>query len=208
MKLNTYFLESEKLKFSKKQVSEISDVIEEHATIAGNIFGLKLLNFTVYPTKKVIRETGESGFTESSDFIRLGIDPDRTDKSVKNVVPSTIYHEICHAARQRKLDFSRTLLDAVISEGLATAFEEKMFPRFVAPWGIYSKLEIDKLLKIFDGHRTDRSYNYFEWFQGMGKLPRWLGYKVGAYLIRTIKNPDFAKLTIMPSDKVYSLVNR
>jgi uncharacterized protein YjaZ len=196
MKIKIFFLESEK-GLNSGQKNLITKLVKKHASIAGQNLKLPLMNFTVYPNKEwCIEQTGEGGYTASPDWIQLFVDPTstRVNEIIKSSLLSTVYHEMHHAKRMGSVGYGQNLLQAVISEGLAIAYAEKMFPSFIAPWGKYSNNEIKKLLKIFIKNipKTMNGYNHEEWFLGFGK-PHWLGYKVGIHIIREleIKDPSF-----------------
>ncbi len=80
------------------------------------------------------------------------------------------------------------MLDAIISEGLATVFAEEQWPAFEAPWGQYNEKELKPFLKVLRREKNNKSYSHDEWFFGRGNKPRWLGYKLGSYLIESAKN--------------------
>jgi uncharacterized protein YjaZ len=166
-----------------------------HAGKAGNILKIPLVNITVYPNKNfVIPETGDGGYTPSKDWFHIYIDPQRKDfnKIVKNVIPATIYHEMNHAARWKYTGYGTNLLEVIITEGLATVFAEEQWIKFKAPWADCSEAEINTLLNIVRKRekKNDITYSHGEWFYGTGKLPRWIGYKVGSYVIKSYRSKN------------------
>ena len=138
---------------------------------------------------------GSGGFAPNSEWIRIAIDPFRREKDVeyiiKNIVPLNVYHEMNHVARWNKPGYGSTLLDAIISEGLAVVFAEENWDFFEAPWGKYGKKEIKKYMELLNkrSKNKDNNYNRAEWFFGKGK-PNWLGYKLGSFIIREVKNKN------------------
>lgn len=98
-----------------------------------------------------------------------------------------------HVARWNKKGHGNTLMDAIISEGLAIVFAEENWNLFEAPWGKYGQGEIKKYLQFLNkrNKKQDLNCNHAEWFFGKGK-PIWLGYKAGSFIIRAIKNKDNA----------------
>lgn len=186
----------------------IKKSVKRNAEIACNFLSIGALNVTIYPNKDwCIKETGDGGYTASSDWIQLFVDPTKLiSKIIEASFPATLYHETNHARRMLKVGFGKTLLETIISEGLAIVFAEEMFESFVAPWGKYTNDEIKKLYKIFLTHKDDEKFDYEEWFLGFGK-PHWLGYKVGAYIVRELKQKDkefnSAKMVDIPASKIY-----
>lgn len=198
-----HFLESTQ-KLGRGQKSLISRAILKHACIAGEVLGLSRMDFTVYPNKDwCIPQTGDGGYTASPDWVQLYIDPSRQaklKKIIKVSLPATIYHEMHHAKRMMTMGYGNKLLEVVITEGLASVFVEEMVPEFKAPWARYSDKEIQSYLKVFSEHLTDKKYNHTEWFFGEGK-PYWLGYKVGIYIIRSLKQADSSFNCVDMADK-------
>lgn len=209
MKINICVLDAGK-KIETKYWALIKDVAKKHTQIAGRALSLTKMNICIYPNEDwCIKQTGDGGYAASSDWIQLFIDPTKQaliPKVVERSFPANIYHEMHHARRMIKIGFGQNLLETVISEGLATVFAEEMFKKFKAPWGEYSKSEIKKLFKIFDPNKYDKKFNYEEWFLGYGK-PRWLGYKLGTYVIKELKRKDNKlscdKMVDIPAVSIY-----
>lgn len=192
MKINICVLDAGN-KIEKKQWKLIKGVVKKHSLLASKALSLTTINICIYPNKDwCINQTGDGGYTAGPDWIQLFIDPTKPNlipKIAESSFPANIYHEMHHARRMIKVGFGQSLLEVVISEGLATVFAEEMFGKFKAPWGKYSKSEIEQLIKIFDINKLDKKINYEEWFLGHGK-PHWLGYKVGTYIIRELKKKN------------------
>ena len=178
----------------------LEKTVEKHAQLAGKILNVPHITITVYPKSSwTIPETGESGYTFSEDWIRISVDPKSQKFSLKEIIekhiPATIYHEINHAARWRSVYYGTNLFEAIISEGLACVFGKEQWLAFTAPWTTYSDKEIANLLDMIQ--KRDKSldgiYNHAEWFHGKGKLPRWIGYKLGAYIIEVVRK-NFPKI--------------
>jgi uncharacterized protein YjaZ len=87
-------------------------------------------------------------------------------------------------------------LEAIISEGLASAFEKDRWSEFTAPWLKWQEKEIKNYLKIFKKklNKINSTYSHEEWFSGKGKLPKWIGYKLGTYIVESARN-NFPKLS-------------
>jgi len=210
MKINICILDAES-KIKTKQWTLIKNVVRRHSERACKKLSLTTMNVSVYPNKEwCINQTGDGGYTASLDWIQLFIDPSKPlsiPRIIKQSFPANIYHEMHHARRMIKAGFGENLLETVISEGMAIVFAEEMFNKFKAPWAKYSKSEIKKLYKIFDAHKLDEVFNYKEWFLGHGK-PHWLGYKVGAYIIRELKSEDDLftcdKMVDVPAINIYN----
>lgn len=181
-------------KLHSKEIELLKSVIEKHAKKAGLILDIPLVNITVYLNSEFVTpETGESGYTPSNDWIHLYIDPKRKKKElnniINNIIPVTIYHEMNHASRWQHTGYGSGLLDAIITEGLASVFAEEQWSKFKAPWCNFSEKELKELLNIIKerNRENDKKYNHNEWFYGTGKIPRWAGYKLGSYIIQSFR---------------------
>lgn len=209
MKINICTLDAGN-KIEAKYKALIKSTVKKHAQIAGRVLSLTKVNISIYPNKDwCIKQTGDGGYTANSDWIQLFIDPTKQvliPKIVERSFPANIYHEMHHARRMVKVGFGQNLLETVISEGLAIVFAEEMFTKFKAPWGRYSKDKIKELFNIFDLHKYDEKFNYEEWFLGYGK-PHWLGYKIGAYIVRELKQKNNKlscdKMVDIPAINIY-----
>ena len=186
---------------SKEEIIFLDRIIKKHALIAGRILDITTVTITVYPKSSwAIPETGEGGYTPSGDWIQIYIDPKNKNYILKEIaekhLPATIYHEMNHIARWRSAGYGTNLLETIISEGLASVFEKEHWTIFIAPWAEYSEKEIVDSLDIL--RKRDKSkdniYNHAEWFYGKGNLPRWIGYKVGIYIIEKARE-NFPKTT-------------
>ena len=212
MKINIFFLESLKLKLSPEQKTRISNVIKVHATKAGKMFRLKLLNFTVScddDKYKVISQIGMGASAMDESWINITVNPKKFGIFIEKYLPGLIYHEASHIFRGHFNQYGRTLLQTVVSEGLAIVLEEENIPNLTVLYGIYSEKSILKYISTFKKKMHSKKFNYSEWFFGTGKYPNWLGYYIGAYIVRKAKenNPDLTadKLMSKPADYILKL---
>jgi len=194
IKIHTQFLETEG-KLLKNERKLLKEVIRNHARNAGLILDVPIVNITIYPNSDfTMLETGEGGYTPSMDWFHIYINPAKKkielDKIIKNIIPATVYHEMSHVSRWKNTGYGRSLLDVIVTEGLANVFSGEQWKKYKAPWNNYSKKEIIKLLDLLKKRKksNDKNYNHDEWFYGTGKLPRWTGYKLGSYIIKSFRN--------------------
>jgi hypothetical protein len=76
-----------------------------------------------------IPEEGMSGYATNAGLIHIVCDPDSprlNDPERGQRVASTVAHELHHAARNQGPGYGKTLGEALVSEGLAQAFEAEM----------------------------------------------------------------------------------
>ena len=128
------------------------------------------------------------GHTYDDNLIRLIVEDGFSDFEISEV----LVHELCHAARWGKNnEWTDTLFDALIFEGLAVCFAED-FSRDNAKRQFYMETIVNRTDKenkeIFSklsGHLRDTDYNYERIFNGNNDgLPRWAGYSLGYYLVK------------------------
>jgi uncharacterized protein YjaZ len=180
MKINVFFLESN-IFFSQEYKKKVEGIIRETAKEAVGDLNLKgnFLNFTVYPCNRKLSE----GFAQAKDWIRISI----SNKIDKNYLRGMVCHEV-HHIKTGHLYYSRqkTLLETLIIEGLAVSFEAVEYNnKFIKRW-------LPLLSK--DGLKN-KNFNYYEWFWGTGIFPRFLGYKLGKYIIDRVRK-NYPELSI------------
>lgn len=102
--------------------------------------------------------------------------------SLKTWKSRQIAHELNHIARFQAKKRGVTLLDAIISEGLATYYEDHWGGEYLStPWGHKLsekelKIEWTKAQLVYN----DIKYNHGAWFFGRGnEHPVWTGYSLG-----------------------------
>jgi len=154
----------------------------------------------------VIPETGETGYTSAPNILSWVVDTSRSEGVVaiaNRELRGTMFHELHHLVRDRVV-VRATLMDQVVSEGLATAFERD-FAHVKVPWGEYPPearawaLELQALPSdapvgkwLYETHADGR---------------RWIGLKAGTYLAdRAIASTgkSAADLVTMPTADVLS----
>ena len=142
---------------------------------------------TVLADSNVIAETGDLGAAIAPGYIRWAANPSfpgGVERVILNRFRSALFHELHHMARgwvmygyRSSLEVS--LLDAVISEGLATVFEREM-TGVQPPWGQYPA-EVENWVEELLGLPSSASYE--EWMYEHPDGRRWIGYRAGAYIV-------------------------
>lgn len=179
-------------KLSPSLQDTVTQQVKFHAQKSMDLLSIPKLTITIFPNHTLcIPETGEGGYTPSEHEMDIYIDPTKSKTDlihiIENIIPSTIYHEAHHAARWINPGYGETLLEGIITEGLACIFAEEQFPLFIPAWMTYSKEEIIRLTEIALTYNFSHdSYDHTEWFFGEGEK-FWLGYKVGTYIVREAK---------------------
>ncbi len=158
----------------------------------------------------VIPETGEVGSAVAPARVNWTVDPSRFG-GIASIAQSslrhTLYHECHHLvrfARLRNPEVAATLMDRVISEGLATAFQRD-FSGWRPPYGDYPDdvlAWVEELLEVPESER---------WDQWMFRHPdgrRWIGYRAGTYIAdRAISESgqSAAELVVTPHEEILKL---
>lgn len=80
-------------------------------------------------THGVIPEIGFGGYSPMPGFIRVSIDPNNSNLASHMDEPfeRMIAHELLHALRWETVGYGRTLLCALVSEGLAGRFAQELY---------------------------------------------------------------------------------
>ncbi len=127
----------------------------------------------------IIPEYGIGGYSSGSYNISISLDPKR-DFSVEDLI-SSILHEVHHCMRWRDPGYGETLGEAMISEGLATLFEEEYSGK--AP--LYGQVKIKPSeIALAEKSLADKNYTHSDWFFGAGKIQRWFAYTYGYRLAK------------------------
>ncbi len=143
--------------------------------------------------KAAIPEVGVGGFTDpASGAVTISLSAHArvpVRESLTVWLRMAVAHELDHS--KRILDgpgYGSTLGEALVSEGLADTFGVYAYPHTPPiPW--------DQALQPSQLHRlgaiardsaamTDTSHVHSVWFYGVGDLPRWAGYTIGASWVR------------------------
>ena len=126
-------------------------------------------------------------------------------------LPLTLAHELDHA--QRVLDgpgYGRTLLQNMVSEGLADSFAGQVFPGAPAiPWDHSLSLAAEHVVWAFARPRLGHVQNsgrHAMWFYGTGRVPRWAGYTIGYDIVtsylRAHPGATPASITDLPARRI------
>lgn len=127
----------------------------------------------------IIPEYGIGGYSSGPYNISISLDPKR-DFSVEDLI-SSILHETHHCMRWRDPGYGKTLGEAIISEGLATLFEEEYSGKIP----LYGQVKIKpNEIALAEKSLADKNYAHSDWFFGAGKVQRWFAYTYGYRLAK------------------------
>ncbi|MBF2073006.1 MAG: hypothetical protein IGS50_04480 [Synechococcales cyanobacterium C42_A2020_086] len=135
----------------------------------------------------VIPEFGIGGYSPSGDRIMIAADPDNVNftASLKNEFLTTLGHELHHCSRWRTVGYGNTLLEALVSEGLACHFETELRPSIIPFYANALKAEeIPDFFAKAVPSLSDPNYSHGEWFFGQNdEIPLHTGYTLGFELV-------------------------
>ena len=161
------------------------------------------LTLQVRSGKDVIPELGATATVGLSDWVQWTVDPDHplgVVKIAETHLRGALFHEFHHLVRSITVS-TETLMDHVVTEGLATAFERD-FAGESRPWADYpgdvSKWVDELLMQPPTAKRS-------EWLSRHPDGRRWIGYKAGTYLVdQAMKrlNRSSAELVATPTVEI------
>lgn len=168
-----------------------------------------LIHVTVHAGDEVIPETGEVGLCEGPDRIRWTINPwdDRGPQAiVTQRLRPTFFHEAHHAARYELIEAENSrLMDAVVFEGLATAFERDKAGSD-PPYGQYDPDEARASIpELMD---EPSHISRYEWFIQHRDGRTWIVYRTGTYIVDQVRRRSGetpASLAKTPTDEILQL---
>lgn len=156
--------------------------------------------------KDVIPELGATATPMPPNWVAWMVDPDRPEGVVKIAeahLRGALFHEFHHLVRLNAMEVT-SLMDRVVLEGLATAFERD-FAGVSYPWGQYpadASQWVDELIALPPETNTG------DWLaKPRPDGRRWVGYRAGTYLVdRAMKqmNRTSAELVTTPTDAILS----
>ena len=152
------------------------------------------LKLTVTAGSRVIPEIGSVGAAVAPGVITWTVDPDRpegVDGVAANHLRPTLFHELHHQARGWVMQGGKprtTFMEAVVSEGLATAFERDAAGSQPL-WGQYSEEVEDWVDELKALSAAEGFGDYGRWMFQHPDGRRWIGYRAGTYIAdRAIAN--------------------
>lgn len=138
--------------------------------------------------QRAIGGWGFGGRTFSATAVEIYIDPTQPDlaQRLPERLPPLVVHELHHAMRWRGPGYGRTLLEAMVSEGLADHFAVDVLSAAVPPWSdAFARDQTAAYLDLARPEFDSTAYSHERWFfeAGQPQLPRWTGYTLGWRLV-------------------------
>lgn len=137
-----------------------------------------------------IPETGVGGFAPTAHVLYVSINPafEGLWNSLNAEIQSTLAHELHHCARWQAVGYGTTLLEALVSEGLADHFDIEVNGTQPRPWSVaLQDTELEQMKEKAKPFLHDARYSHNDWFFGSKELniPRWTGYALGFDVVGT-----------------------
>lgn len=146
-------------------------------------------NILIQNGTRVIPGTGIAGATSQDGQVTLTVDTEQSTTAMRRSLTvwlvQDLSHEVNHSVRiEAGPGCGRTLLDLLICEGVASAFDLKVQPALRLPWlHVLNRREESALWS-----RARRVVNdpglEGDWFFGGRGIPYWAGYQIGYDIVR------------------------
>lgn len=138
-------------------------------------------------SKAAIPETGVGGYAPNAHRIDIHIDPTfpRVEQALEREIKSTLAHELHHCARWAGIGYGDTLIEHIVSEGLADHFDLEVNGGTPKPWSLaLTDTQLKVLFKEALQASKQNAFSQNDWFFGAKKdIPRWTGYSLGFSIV-------------------------
>ncbi len=141
------------------------------------------LALRVQPSASVIPETGETGYATLPNSMGWLVDPHHAggvSATIQRELRASLFHELHHLVRDATAGKPESLMDDVVSEGMATVFERDAAGAS-PPWGVYTQ-DAANWVRELSALPPDADHGY--WLTAIhADGRRWIGIRAGAYLV-------------------------
>lgn len=161
----------------------ITTLLEDTLARANGVMPVGGVQFLVSADRgRTIPGWGMGGYTLGPATVEIVIDPtfDGLEALLPARLPQVAAHELHHAVRWRGPGPYRTLLEALVFEGLADHFAIELLGTPLPPWCMAFPASQVDLYGQRARPELDDFFDFSAWFFGIGTdLPRWTGYTLG-----------------------------
>lgn len=199
------------IKIPKKYKVQVAKTAERALARASEFFAYrKPVETVIFSSISwfVIPEVGIGAHAITQGDIVVNINFSRRDLKgvIQKELSPTLYHEFSHVVRASvHKNLYATLGESLITEGIASYIEKKVFRKKV-PYIKPIKNERKYWLQA-QKNMSQKDYDHSEWFFGYGKLPRWIGYRLGYLLVDSFmkrqKNFSLSQLARTKSSEIF-----
>jgi uncharacterized protein YjaZ len=157
--------------------------------LAENALAVTGVIITITPdASRAIPGYGVGGHSSDANTVQIFIDAafPGIDTLLAHRLPPLVAHEMHHAKRWSNPGYGSSLLEAMVSEGLADHFAQELLGTEIRPWSnSFPDDQTAALLTRAQPEFDSRSYNHARWFFNVdSSLPPWTGYTIGYRLVR------------------------
>lgn len=170
------------------------------------------VTFVVQPHQYIANtdESAEFGSTVNDHLVVLQFDPGLPipqNELLRNM-RRRVFYELVIATRWLKQLWSHTFLDQCLQDGLAATFVRDHANAGMPAWGQYRPDEAAALLEEVQEAMAKDSFRPFDYMRRHPDGRRWIGIKVGAYLVDKAMQASglpVARLILMPVPEIRKL---
>ncbi|MDQ5931699.1 MAG: hypothetical protein QG607_400 [Patescibacteria group bacterium] len=139
-----------------------------------------------YNPVETIPHLGFGGYTPDAHTVQISVDMDNAELvcALDEELVHTLLHEFHHAMRLRSVGYGDTLVEALVTEGLADHFSVEATGGAPSLWTQgFSNEELEALLVCARAEFDKTDYSHEDWFFGGNGLPKWGGYALGYFIV-------------------------
>lgn len=179
-------------------IKDLEEIYLDAIKKVGDVLPVRDVDIVFYDNpERTIKEISIGGYTPNAHLIYISLNPQDNNflTNIRLHLGRQISHELHHALRWQNPGYGKTLLEALISEGLADTFSYEVFPGKLEPWdNALNKDELNKISQLAKKEYNNQKYNHIKWFFGKSseEIPYWSGYSLGFNLVKEylIKHPS------------------
>ena len=167
--------------------AKLLPLLEESVHALGGFFVVDRLDILAYPSFYVIPELGVNGYSEGPHLLHIKLDATSPHFAAQHAqaIPALVAHEVHHCMRGRTVGYGRTLVEALVSEGLACAFERQVTGHLPFYAQALGSEQLAHMLARAQADMHASAYDHAAWFYGSASagIPRHTGYSLGYQLV-------------------------
>lgn len=183
----------------------IEDEFAKSLTRISDALSISDVDVVLYDNPKgVIPEVGIGGNSPNGHLVFVYLDSKfpTLKRTIQEQLKRTLAHELHHCMRWRNPGYGKTLLEALVSEGLADHFDLEVNGGNPQPWctALHGK-EVATFFKRAEREYNAKNHNHRAWFFGTDSIPRWAGYTLGYQLVGAYlkEHPDQTASSLVTS---------